>query len=97
MISQYLNDFSVLYNEKLFGVKNNFIPAFSGEFLLFLPSSELKSVYDIYCSDITAASSSTAETIKIAESNPSENLNQCIRVQQEGQNVLWRPWHDVPL
>lgn len=87
-ISQDLSDFSVLYTEKLFGVKNKFIPAFTGEFLLFLPSSELESVYDIYCSDITAAPSSTAETIKIAESNPSENVNQCIRVQQEGLNVL---------
>lgn len=66
-------DFFLFYNEKLFGVKNKFIPAFSGEFLSFLPSSELESVYDIYCSDITAAPSSTAETIKIAESKPSES------------------------
>lgn len=79
-ISQDLSDFSVLYHEKLFGVKNKFIPEFSGEFLWFLPSSELDGVYGIYCSDITAAPSSTAETIKIAESNPSENLNQYIRV-----------------
>lgn len=80
--------FPCYIKEKLFGVKNKFLPAFSGEFLLFLPSSELESVYDIYCSDITAAPSCTAETIKIAEGNPSENLNQCIRVQKEGLNVL---------
>lgn len=94
-LSQGLNYFSLLYIEKLFGIKNKFISAFFGEFLLFLPSSELERVCDIYCSDITAAPSSTAETIKITESNPSENLKQCISVQQENLNVLWRHWHDV--
>lgn len=43
-IRRDLNDFSMLYIEKLFGVKNRFISAFSGEFLLFLPSSDLERV-----------------------------------------------------
>lgn len=86
-ISQNLDDFFMLYIEKLFGVKNNFISTFSGEFLL-LPSSELERLYDIYCFDITAPPSSTAETIKITESNPSENLKQYISVQQESLNIL---------